>query len=140
MSTEHEIGASCWLALAASVMREEPGSLRYFSFNGFCMRKNSACLSKSLTSSLYRHALRRRTGSQAGGGLASRFALQRPAVGRSARSGVGAGLAEDRSSVVARTNALAAVASGGVARGCGTRSHNLVRLFARLPATSRRVR
>ena len=47
MSTEQATGVSCWLALAASVMREEPASLRYFSFNGFCVRKNSACLSKS---------------------------------------------------------------------------------------------
>ena len=51
MSTEQEIGVSLWLPCARSVMREEPGSLRYFSFNGFCMRKNSACLSKILTPS-----------------------------------------------------------------------------------------
>jgi hypothetical protein len=35
---------------------------------------------------------------------------------RSARSGDGADIAEDRSSVVARTNALAAMASGGAER------------------------
>jgi hypothetical protein len=45
MSTEQEIRVSAWLPRARSVMREEPGSLRYLSFNGFCLRKNSACLS-----------------------------------------------------------------------------------------------
>src|SRR4028119_660981 len=35
MSTEQEIGVSSWLALASSVILEEPGSPRYFSFNGF---------------------------------------------------------------------------------------------------------
>jgi hypothetical protein len=41
MSTEQEIGASVWLPRARSVIREEPGSLRYFSFSGFCLYKNS---------------------------------------------------------------------------------------------------
>src|SRR4028118_1237404 len=34
MSTEHEIGVSSWLAFASSVILDEPGSPRYFSFNG----------------------------------------------------------------------------------------------------------
>jgi hypothetical protein len=41
MSTEQEIGASVWLPRARSVIREEPGSLRYLSFNGLCSYKNS---------------------------------------------------------------------------------------------------
>lgn len=36
MSTEQEIRVSSWLAFAPSVIRGEPGSLRYFSFKGLC--------------------------------------------------------------------------------------------------------
>src|SRR4028119_395591 len=44
MSTEHEIGVSSWLAFASSVILEEPGSPRYFSFNGFCTALRSMLL------------------------------------------------------------------------------------------------
>src|SRR4029453_19544810 len=44
MSTEQEIGVSVWLPRARSVIREEPGSPRYFSFNGLCTDLRSMTL------------------------------------------------------------------------------------------------
>src|SRR5215207_8976298 len=44
MSTEQEIGVSVWLPRARSVIREEPGSLRYFSLSGLCTDRRSMLL------------------------------------------------------------------------------------------------
>lgn len=60
MSTEQEIGVSSWLALASSVILDEPGSPWYLSFNGFCTALRSMLLlAYPLRGPNVRYALRR---------------------------------------------------------------------------------